>query len=230
MSTSPDAGRGRVIRGGVASRASALAFPVIETIEVEPSSGDRGSPPTFATALHLPAIDPDELERARLEASARGYADGLAAGRDEARAEVLAAAQGLLGNLAAAVQQQAAQRTATLDELSDDLVRFAYGVVESLLGRELELAAAPAVDAVRAALRLAPDRGAAQVLVHPDDVAVVAAAREALGTREIDVVADSSIGLGGCVVRVGECEIDARIDAALERVRTVLTEHGSVAG
>jgi flagellar assembly protein FliH len=226
MNTSPEPARGRVIRGGTASRASALAFPTIETVDPPDHGVPTSSTSTFPTAVRAPAVDPAELERARLEAAARGYADGLAAGRDEARADVQAQARGLLQSLADAAQDLHAREVRTFDELTGDVVDFALAVVESILGRELATATSPACDAVRSALRLAPDRASAIVLLHPDDVEAVSTADDVAGPRSIEIVADSTVAPGSCVVRAGESEVDARIDAALARLRVLLTTGG----
>jgi flagellar assembly protein FliH len=224
MSPEPVAARaGRVIRGRVASRASALAFPTIEAVAPDAAAAAGGSSPASAAPHRAATIDPAELDRVRLEASARGYADGLAAGRDEAIAEVRERAEALLGQLDAAVQAHRTRQARTFDELSDDVARFAYATVDALLGRELALAESPVRDAVEHALRFTPDRTAAIVIVHPDDLELLGAVGDLAGPRAVEVLGDATVPRGGCVVRAGECEIDARIDAALERVRELLS-------
>jgi flagellar assembly protein FliH len=224
MSPEPVAARaGRVIRGRVASRASTLAFPTIEAVAPDAGAAAGGSSLVSAATHRTATIDPAELDRVRLEASARGYADGLAAGRDEAIAEVRERAEALLGQLDAAVQAHQTRQTRTFDELSDDVARFAYATVDALLGRELALAESPVRDAVEHALRFTPDRTAAIVILHPDDLELLGAVGDLAGARAVEVLGDATVQRGGCVVRAGECEIDARIDAALERVRELLS-------
>jgi flagellar assembly protein FliH len=226
MSPEPTTSRaGRVIRGRVATGASTLAFPTIEAVESSPAArgpSESMSAAEVRPARRPPAVDPAELERARLEASSRGYADGLAAGRDEARAEVHASARGLLDELGAAVQEHRTKRERSFDELTEDVVEFALATVEALLGRELALAANPLRDAVQHALRLAPDRTPAVVLLHPTDVDLIGPVDELAGARSIEVVGDATVQPGGCLVRAGECEIDAQIEASLARLREVL--------
>jgi flagellar assembly protein FliH len=224
MSPEPVAARaGRVIRGHVASRASTLAFPTIEAVAPDAGAAAGASSLVSAATHRTATIDSAELDRVRLEASARGYADGLAAGRDEAIAEVRERAEALLGQLDAAVQAHQTRQTRTFDELSDDVARFAYATVDALLGRELALAESPVRDAVEHALRFTPDRTAAIVIVHPDDLELLGAVGDLAGARAVEVLGDATVQRGGCVVRAGECEIDARIDAALERVRELLS-------
>jgi flagellar assembly protein FliH len=213
-----------VLRGGTATAAASLAFPVIEHRDVvgRAPRASGGASAAMAAIGAVPAVDPAELERARLEAAARGYADGLAAGRDEAVAEVRRAAGGLLARLETAVQTFEARREHNFDRLRDDVAAFAFATVEAMLGRELSLAQSPVQDAIRHALRVAPDRADATVLVHPDDLALVGELADVAGPRRVQVVADASIEPGGCVVRADEAEIDAQLGAALDRLRDVL--------
>jgi flagellar assembly protein FliH len=200
-----------------------LSFPTIEAVAPDADAADPGATTARGAPHRLAAIDPAELDRARLEASARGYADGLAAGRDEALAEVRERANELLLQLDAAVQAQRATQVRSFDELSGDVARFAYATVDALLGRELALAQNPVRDAVEHALRFVPHRTSALVLVHPDDLDLIGAVGDLGGTRAVEVLGDASVQPGGCIVRAGDCEIDAQINAALDRVRDVLS-------
>jgi flagellar assembly protein FliH len=217
MSTSPEPVRGRVLRGGVASTASSLAFPTIDVV-VAPR-GRAATPAEPAPIPATPQVDPAELERVRLDAAARGYEDGFAAGRADAGAEL----RRLVDALGAAVEDQQRRVVRSCDELTDQVAEVAYAVVEEMLGRELALATRPVRDAVRRALRLAPERSPAVVLVHPGDVDLLAEDDTCRG-RAVEVVADPSVPKGACVVRVGDCEIDGRHDAAMERLRAVLQQ------
>ena len=104
-------------------------------------------------------------------------------------------------------------------------VPYAIAIAGEILGREVQLAATPAVDALQRVCQLVPERAAAVVRVHPDEAAVVAQAiADGLGdlSGRADVVGDPNIEAGGCIVDVGECRIDARIGDALDRVRRAL--------
>jgi flagellar assembly protein FliH len=136
--------------------------------------------------------------------------------------------QCLVDALGAAVEEQQRRETQSCDTLTAQVAEFAYAVLEAMFGRELALATDPVRDAVGRALQLAPERTTALVLVHPDDAAAFAPDDDVWRGRTAEVVADPSVAKGGCVVRAGDCEIDGRFDAALERLRTVLhTEVGS---
>jgi flagellar assembly protein FliH len=201
-----------VLRGGRADAAAPLSFPAIAM----PAWSSRGVGPGGR------GFDPEEVERARLDAAAHGYADGFATGRDEAVAAMRSVASGLLAELDAAVRSHAAREQQALDTLTDGVVDFALQVVEAILGRELELAAQPARDAIRRALRIAPDRGPVAVRLHPSELELLEDLDEVLGGRTVELVGDTGIEPGGCVAHVDGCVIDAQLGPALERVREVL--------
>ncbi|HEX7095198.1 MAG TPA: FliH/SctL family protein [Acidimicrobiales bacterium] len=230
----------RVLRGGRATGATALAFPTIEVtqpVAPEPSVTDGAARTDGADAAHgdtaaaattqdapsaMPAIDEAVLETIRLEAAARGYEDGYAAGRDEAMRDVRERCAALLDRLDAAVRQVEAQRQRSFDVLSRDVATFAFSTVEALLDRELQLAASPVRESIERALRVAPDRVHAVIRVSPGDLDELGSIDELMAGRTAELVADAAVEPGGCVVHIDDCEIDAQLGGALARLRSVL--------
>jgi len=102
---------------------------------------------------------------------------------------------------------------------------LAAKMAERIVGRAVNLD--PAVMAEIAGEALAacrPRGGAVRLRAHPDDLAALAARREALLARlpagTLELVADESVGRAGCIVDSPVGRIDARLDAqiaALER-------------
>jgi flagellar assembly protein FliH len=187
--------------------------------------------------LPLPGSDVEAEERnARVQGAVdAGYHDGYSAGHalgraegersgfQQAHAEKLAALTSTSQALVAAIDQLRVRDALVLAEITDEVAQLALSVVEEVLGRELELAEHPVVDAIRRALALAPDRGTVIVRAHPDDAVMLGQIDALMPGRAAEVVADPAIELGGCVVEVGACTIDAQIGPAIERVRSVLS-------
>src|SRR3712207_9345439 len=92
-------------------------------------------------------------------------------------------------------------------------------LLEDLLGRELELASSPDLDAVRRALTLCPADAPAVVRLHPDDLREVPEAALAELPGSVRVVADLSVERAGAIAETGSSRIDAQLGSALERVR-----------
>lgn len=207
----------RVLRGAWAESVATVAFPAVEGRHLGDADRDE------------PIVD---LAAVVAEARAEGLAAGRAEGREQGRAEGLAQVRHELGGVVRALEAQVAQvaerEQQALHELADEATAFALAVVEELLGRELELAQAPGRDALARALRAAPGSGDALARLHPADLAALVGGEgpEAVADlhpgRALELVADPTLGPGSCVLDVGETRVDARLDAALERLREEL--------
>ncbi|MBX6371435.1 MAG: flagellar assembly protein FliH [Acidothermus sp.] len=208
------------------------------------SAGVRRADPRLVDP-HLARAFEEAVCEAREEARREGYADGYAAGERAARADMeqelqrrvaaasealaekereLARAAELLGE---ATRRLAERVSSELAGLEDVIVRAAYLLAETLLGRELQLADAPVCEAVRRALAVIPADVPAIVRCHPDDVSRLRDL-DALGAadRRVVVVPDSQVEPGSCTVDAGATHVDAALGAALVRVRRVLGIEG----
>jgi flagellar assembly protein FliH len=110
----------------------------------------------------------------------------------------------------------------TLTQIEAMVVDLALAVAGSILDREVATASDPGRDALVRALALAPDHETYLARVHPADLEAITAVAELAPGRTLELVADPTVGPGGCVVEAGSARIDARIDTALARVREVL--------
>jgi flagellar assembly protein FliH len=156
------------------------------------------------------------------EGRERGHAEGEAAARRSAEEDFVRQLRPTLRALDEAVAQLDAVDALALRDVEIDVVDLAFAVVSELLGRELEVAEAPARDALRRCLSLAPDRGEAIARVNPEDLETLTSVGEMAPGRRIEFVADASIERGGAVMEVNACRIDGQLAPALERVRQAL--------
>jgi flagellar assembly protein FliH len=202
------------------------------------AKGDRADPrlvdPTLVHAFDELAAE--VREKAQQEGFAAGFAEGLRRGHEEAQHQLaldrtsdeeqlrertaeLARARDVL--LAAAADLEARQTTALAD-VEALVLRTAYELAETIVGRELELATDPWRDAVMRAMALVPADSSVVLRLHPADAASIESAAEwALG-RDMHVVPDPILDRGDCVADAGPMRVDARVSAALARVREVL--------
>jgi flagellar assembly protein FliH len=234
--SSPD--RGRVLRGAAAATAPSAC---LDTTLSERSGG-------VEVGADLRLLDPavgramDELaDVVRRAARSEGYAAGWAEGRRAAAARAVedaeaadrdrraeaartaAALRAALTALAAAAEELERRTAPVVTELADAVLETALALAEALLGRELDLSATPAMDAVRRALALAPTDRPVTVRLHPQDAATVAGvlAHTPL-PRPVTVVPDAEVERHGAVVACDATLIDAQLGPALARVREVL--------
>ncbi|MEZ5321056.1 MAG: FliH/SctL family protein [Microthrixaceae bacterium] len=169
---------------------------------------------------------PDRIEQIRSAAEEEGYEhgrqmghlEGVRDGRAEGRADIRFALTALHG----AIGELEARDAVAMQAIGDEVIELALAVAEAVIGRELELAKDPGRDALSRALALAPDRGDVVARLNPDDLGVLREPGELAPTRELSLVADTTVARGDCVVEVGPARVSAQIESALQRVRSEL--------
>jgi flagellar assembly protein FliH len=161
----------------------------------------------------------------------RAYADGYAAGIEEARDQAAPAAEALV----AAARELAALRDEAAQAAEAAAVDLALQIAEHALGAALGANPERVLDVVRGALRRLMERERLVVLVNPQDLDMVRAgigtlATELGGIEHVDVQAERRVLRGGAVVRTVEGDVDANLSTKLQRAREVLErELGSAA-
>lgn len=164
---------------------------------------------------------PDAVRRAREEGFEQGRQEGLAAARDQVQAEI---------DILRRLLQGLTTPFAELDEqVEKELVALALGVARQVIYREVQTEPELVVAAVRKALGVLP-AGAREVHLHlhPDDARLV---RELLpaGAEEDGwlIVEDRVHERGGCRVTTQTSQVDATLEARLQRAAAaVLGESG----
>ncbi|MBI1758586.1 MAG: flagellar assembly protein [Actinobacteria bacterium] len=224
MSSSPDPDRGSVVlRGTDASELAAARF------DVDLRGGER--------------VPEELLSDAHAGAHAAGYAAGWAQGQQHAHeaakiaAEVAAAearqvaerqesaVDAAVRTVAAAADRLERRAIPVAAELEELILRTAMSIAEAVLGRELAVAEAPGLDALRRAMALAPTDRPVTVRLNPTDHAALAGRRtkdHQIDGRQVSLLADPTLRRGDAIAESDITTVDARLDAALQRVRKAL--------
>jgi flagellar assembly protein FliH len=237
MTSSSEVQRSTVLRG--ASTEGARPARISADLRTSPFVSRFSVDPRLVDPA-LEAVVAEAERRAARTGWEQGHRDGYDAGRGEALAEAAREAQArrereaqaaaerdrqwsaTLGELRAAAAELDAREAPVLQELDRQVAAMAVAIAEALVGRHLELAAVPALDAVHRALALVPRQAAVTVRVHPEDAATLPDLSSALPGGSVVVVADSAVDPGGCVAEAGDRTVDARLGPALERLREAL--------
>lgn len=203
------------------------------TVPAPPSAEHHGSgspPEPVVRESALPFVVPCDEEDVLLREQ-RAYQRGRADGEQAAAAVV--------SDRLAETRQQADERTMALIEglaaqlrsfaasIERDAFQFALAVASRIVKKEVELDADTVVRQVREALHRVVGVESIRVRVHPDDEAVIRAARGALlgsvdSIREVAVETDESIDPGGCIIESASGNVDARIATQLRQVESAL--------
>ncbi len=164
-----------------------------------------------------PAADLDaELARLRQAARDEGYAEGLAAGRQE-------------GEQACGRMKQLAESfNTTLDNLdfrlADMLLQLALDVARQVVAGELAARPERVLDVVNLALKeMAESSREARLLLHPDDAMLVRPhLDQVLDKTRLRIVEDVRMVRGGCLIETPQGELDATLPARWRQVVQVL--------
>lgn len=176
-----------------------------------------------AAFLERQAAAEEELKQALALAAQDGYEQGWAKATEEARQAAeeagreLASRTQALEKLAASVADQAG---AALDGVEDELVGLVHDVLCRVLG---EAAASP--QGIRAMVNQALKELPGQPLsvhLHPDDLATVKASDTGTDSR-VRWLPDSSVSLGGAVLKGEGGSLDARLETQLKALSDRLT-------
>ena len=164
-----------------------------------------------------PAADLEaELARLRQAARDEGYAEGLAAGRQE-------------GEQACGRMKQLAESfNTTLDNLdfrlADMLLQLALDVARQVVAGELAARPERVLDVVNLALKeMAESSREARLLLHPDDAMLVRPhLDQVLDKTRLRIVEDFRMVRGGCLIETPQGELDATLPARWRQVVQVL--------
>lgn len=184
----------------------------------EPSAFEQWEVVELATSSEPTPEEAAAAERALLreQARAEGYAEGLAAGRQEAE------------QACGRMKQLVESFGNTLDNLdfrlSDMLLALALDVARQVVAGELSARPERILDVVNLALKqVAENMREARLLLHPDDAALVRPhLDQVLDKNRLRIVEDGRIVRGGCLIETPQGDLDATLPARWRQVVQVL--------
>jgi flagellar biosynthesis/type III secretory pathway protein FliH len=176
-------------------------------------------------------VDPQLVEDALADGYRAGYdagfqsglADAAAAGAEQQRQRA-AQLQTIVTQLNGASEALRHREGTAMLEIEDQVALAALRIAEVLVGHELACTRDLGADAIARALQFAPNDGMVTARLNPDDADALGDPDLVAPGRALNIVRDASLQPGDTIVEVAGCRIDARIDAALERVRALLEE------
>lgn len=161
----------------------------------------------------------EEAEKKVKEAYAEGMRRGLEAGEKKFR-ESVGGSEQMLHDAAGALKKA---RDEFIAALEPQLAELALRIAERILRRETQLSPDVAKESARAALEHVMGQENVVLHVNPDDLKVIREHRIAIleefdGISHFDIVPDETVGPGGCIAKTDHLQVDARLEAQLEKV------------
>jgi len=183
-------------------------------------------PPAGASA-DSPFEETDESVSQRLSAIERdafikGYSQGERAGAEAGATR----ADAMLRRLTATLEELATLRNDVLHRAERQVVQLALAIAHRILQRDVDADRGLLLAMARVALDRLGEPARATIRLHPDDYAIVMTAREqSRETDQVQVVADTGVGRGGCLVQSDMGLMDAGFDSQIrEMARTLLDQ------
>jgi flagellar assembly protein FliH len=196
----------------------------VDLTDTRVTSADLGT--VSARSARGIVVNPELVESARQEGYTGGFEEGYAAGYnhgiEDARRHVELLGQ-LVQRLGREADALATRETSARADIENQVVATAVQIAEVLVGHELALPDGRGRDAIARALALAPVHGDVTARLHPADIALLGDPAALSPGRVLVIVPDPSLSPGDCVVDVAACRVDARVSAAIERAREVVS-------
>lgn len=188
-------------------------------------------------------LDPSQIRdpkvRAELEARAiiraaqeeadgirqEGHDEGFREGAQQAAEQV----SELVDRLERDLRAVAADRAETLTAIEPQVLKLCMEIVEKVIRHEAKTDPRVVMRAIKSCLRRVKDGERISVRVSPDEVEEVRARRDKLaglaqGCRELDIVDDRRVAVGGCIVESQAGVFDATIESQTAKIETKLRE------
>src|SRR5215475_2696270 len=155
-----------------------------------------------------------DRRRAEQEAYERGHAEGLAAGKDQAAAELAP----VLDRLARSLADLSSLRPRIRKNAEVDLIKLSMAIARRVLHRELTLDPESISGLIKVALEKLQSREVSRVRTHPDYETIIKSLLERFGATQIEVVRDTSLQRGDVLFETPHGTLDASIESQLREI------------
>ncbi|MBI5095107.1 MAG: hypothetical protein HZB26_22060 [Candidatus Hydrogenedentes bacterium] len=172
------------------------------------------------------------LEEARIQAQQilqDAYDEGFRKGRDEGQESFQNEVSSSVNALAQVSEAIRAAHIAFIESLEPQVVSLVKAIVQRALYREMRLDPDLVLTTVQQALENLTERARVVVRLNPADLAVVRNHKLTFledfdGIRQLELAGDDTVALGGCVADSELMQVDAQLDARLERIFEAMLE------
>lgn len=170
----------------------------------------------------------EQADGIRREAQREGVCQATRTIQQQVRLEVDRRLETALPALGEAVRSIDCEKARHLEQCESHVVRLATAIAERLVRRELGRSPDITLDLVREALDLAAGSERIKLHLHPADYETLGEQAGQLTARlsettATDIVADSAVSPGGCLVETEFGNIDQQFETQLARIEEELT-------
>jgi len=119
------------------------------------------------------------------------------------------------------ITQLVREREKVLSTVEPELARLSVSIAEKIIGEEMQINRDTVINIVRNAMQKVKSSEEVTIKVNPDDLDYVTENREVFtrlveGLKSLDIVSDSRVDRGGCMIETNLGSADARVATQLE--------------
>ncbi len=152
------------------------------------------------------------LER---ESYQRGFAEGMAVGKEQAAAEV----KPVLDRLAHTLAELSSLRSRIRRDAEKDLVKLAIAIARRVLHREVTIDPESIEGLIKVALEKLQSRDVCKVRVHPAHAEFIKASFDRISnSKTVELIVDPSLRCGDVLFETSHGTLDASIEAQLSEI------------
>ena len=178
---------------------------------------------------HMVTTQQDEIDALCRAEYSRGFTDGQRAISQKVQADFESSLLAERNKIDATVAALREQLTSLYGTMEGAVVKFAFGVAERIIRREVNLDRTLILGQLRESVRRVLGVERLTIRVHPDDLTLVRENKSVIqangdAIREILVEGDDGLEPGDCVLESDMGSIDARVSTQLKQIENVLFE------
>jgi flagellar assembly protein FliH len=157
------------------------------------------------------------------EGTEQGLVEGRKSGHDAALAEIKPQMAKMLATLTAAVNQLDADRHDLECAGINEVVKLAAAIARRVTKRQAAIDPAVLLENLKEAMKLAVGAADVRIMIHPDQRQMLESELPRLQmqwptVKHVSLIDDVAVGVGGCKILTRQGEVDASIEAQLDRV------------
>ena len=173
------------------------------------------TPEALVARLDTEASEDLAREAYQREAYQRGFAEGIAAGKEQSAADVQAA----LERMSQTLTEIATLKSRLRREAEKDLLKLAIAVARRVLHREVTIDPESIEGLIKVALDKLQSRDVCRVRTHPSHAPFMKASFDRLsGAQKIELIADQSLRPGDVLFETTQGTLDASIETQLSEI------------
>lgn len=196
-------------------------FEYLQTMDSSSPTGSES--PVDGSVSSADSLGPGQtvdLDEVRKQAFQDGFAEGEAAGREQAASEFREAVE----SFGQAVQSLAEYKPTLRYATQREVVALALAVAQRVLRREVTLDPATVLGIVRTCLEEFNAVEVSRLEVSPRDYDVVTDYFQRHPVQNLEIVADPAVTPGGVMFETSQGTVDARIETQLEEIENGLAD------